>query len=74
MLDHCTGCHSELLVGDQRAGAPPGVDFNTRGQVIDHLGRIYARSADDNRTMPPTDTVSDADRVRLGDWLACGAP
>ena len=74
MLDHCTGCHSALLEEGQRAGAPLGVDFNTQALVQDQLDRIYARSADDNTTMPPTDTVDTWERAALGEWLACGAP
>ena len=42
--------------------------------VFEWLDRVYARSADDNASMPIIDTVDPQDRVRLGDWLACGAP
>lgn len=75
MLTHCVGCHSENLAeGTARGEAPVGVDFNTHALTQDWLERIHARSADDNRTMPPVDTMSDQTRAALGDWLACGAP
>jgi hypothetical protein len=75
LLTHCVGCHSENLEeGASRAHAPIGVDFNTHALTRSWLARIHARSADDNRTMPPVDTMSDATRAQLGDWLACGAP
>lgn len=74
MLDHCTGCHSELLDEGQRANAPLDVDFNTQAQVQDQIDRIYARSGDANDTMPPVNTISAEERIHLGDWLACGTP
>lgn len=75
MLTHCVGCHSENLAeGVGRGHAPVGVDFNTHALTRSWLDRIHARSADDNRTMPPVDTMSDETRAQLGDWLACGAP
>lgn len=74
LLDHCTGCHSEMLTVDQRAGAPLGVNFESKEFAEMWLDRIYARAADDNDTMPPVDSVPDFERVLLGDWLACGAP
>lgn len=74
MLDHCTGCHSQLLGESQRANAPLDVDFNTQVQVQDQIDRIYARSGDANDTMPPVDTIRAEERILLGDWLACGAP
>ena len=73
LLDHCVGCHSENLDEASRAGAPLGVDFNTQALAQTWLARIYARSGDDNTTMPPVDSISPTDRVLLGDWLACGA-
>ena len=75
MLTQCIGCHSDQLAeGAARGSAPVGVDFNSHVQTQAWLLRIYARSADDNSTMPPVDTISPEMRVQLGDWLACGAP
>ena len=74
LLDHCTGCHSGNLAESERAGAPLGVDFETRELAQQWLERIYARAADDNVTMPPVDSVPAHERELLGDWLACGAP
>ena len=74
MLNYCTGCHSSLLPEGQRAGAPLDVDFNDHNATQLWLTRIYARSADTNKTMPPIDTMTDTERYNLGDWLACGAP
>lgn len=75
MLTHCVGCHSEHLAeGTPRGQAPLGVDFNSHARTQAWLERIHARSADQNRTMPPADTMSERTREQLGDWLACGAP
>ena len=72
---HCTECHSAALEGaGERSNAPDTVDLDTREQVQRWTLRIYARSADDNASMPPGGGTSARDRVELGDWLACGAP
>jgi uncharacterized membrane protein len=74
LLDHCTGCHGEAVDVGDRAGAPVDVDLTTQTLVQEWLDRVYARSADDNTSMPVVDNMDPDDRVRLGDWLACGAP
>jgi hypothetical protein len=74
MLSHCTGCHHSSLGEGERAGAPIGVDFDTLAAVRDQADRIWARAADQNATMPPLGGPADDERVRLGEWLACGAP
>jgi hypothetical protein len=44
-------------------------------QVQRHRTRIFARSAADNDSMPPgPDDPPEAEREKLADWLACGAP
>ena len=74
LLTWCVGCHSSHLAKAQRAGAPLSIDFDTPAGVEKHLKRIFARSADDNVTMPPTDAISAVERRLMGDWIACGAP
>jgi len=74
VLSHCAGCHSSNLGAGERAEAPIEVNMETQDLVQEWLIRIYARSADENATMPPVDSVLADERVLLGDWLACGAP
>jgi hypothetical protein len=74
LLTWCVGCHSDHLPKDQRAGAPLGIDFDTPMGIEAHLLRIFARAADANTTMPPTDAISSEERFHLGDWIACGTP
>ncbi len=74
LLTWCVGCHSAQLPKGQRAGAPLSIDFDTPAGIEKHLKRIFARSADNNVTMPPTDAISAAERRLMGDWIACGAP
>jgi uncharacterized membrane protein len=69
----CNSCHSAGS-GD-RQGAPDDVNFDSRGDVADWRARIFARSAADNDSMPPgPDDPPRAERDRLAEWLACGAP
>ncbi|MFK7931097.1 MAG: hypothetical protein AB8H79_23120 [Myxococcota bacterium] len=74
MLSRCAGCHGDAVEEGERLGAPLDVNLTTQAQVQDWLERVYARSADDNVSMPIVDNIDPIDRVRLGDWLACGAP
>ncbi len=70
----CTGCHSADVAGAARYGAPAGVDFDTPAAARAWRERIWLRAGDGNATMPPADGVDLADRARLAEWLACGAP
>lgn len=74
MLTYCTGCHHGSLKEGERAGAPVGVDFDTLAKVRAQADRIWARSGDQNATMPPVGPPPADARARLGEWLACGAP
>ncbi len=72
--NNCTGCHHSALADGQRQNAPPGFDFETVALIRTHADRIWARSGDDNATMPPAGPPAAEERALLGEWLACGAP
>lgn len=74
MLTYCNGCHSSMLPADMRQGAPIEMNFDDLDDVRDHAGRIWARSGDQNLTMPPIGPADEEERALLGEWLACGAP
>jgi hypothetical protein len=43
--------------------------------VVRHRERIYIRAAGSNDSMPPgPDDPPRAERDKLAEWLACGAP
>lgn len=70
---NCQTCHSKS--GSERKGAPGGYDFHDRQAVLQFRERIFARAAADNTTMPPgPDDPPEAERYKLAEWLACGAP
>ncbi|MCA9637166.1 MAG: hypothetical protein KC420_14160, partial [Myxococcales bacterium] len=71
---YCTGCHHVALAKDDRQMAPLGVDFETLDKIRAQADRIWARSGDQNATMPPAGAPADDERAMLGEWLACGAP
>jgi uncharacterized membrane protein len=69
---HCQTCHASNEL--DRRGAPTGFSFDTRAEVLEHADRIYARAAASNTSMPPgPDDPSEAERLMLAEWLACGA-
>lgn len=73
MAKNCQTCHGQPSA--DRKGAPGGYDFGTVEDVRRHEDRIFARAAADNTTMPPgPDDPPPAEREKLAEWLACGAP
>ncbi|MBC8071808.1 MAG: hypothetical protein IAG13_26010 [Deltaproteobacteria bacterium] len=74
VLDYCTSCHGSGLPDGMRQMAPVGLDFDDVEDVRAHAGRIWARAADHNMTMPPAGAAPQDERTWLGEWLACGAP
>lgn len=64
----CVHCH----------GGPNGYSsraFTTVEAIRADRDRIFVNAADDNTSMPPgPDDPPEADRKKLADWLACGAP
>lgn len=73
IAENCQTCHGQAS-GD-RKGAPSDYDFGSLDGVRQWKRRIFVRAAADNVTMPPgPDDPPEADRERLAEWLACGAP
>lgn len=70
---YCQSCHGSNAT--DRAGAPGEYIFDTPDQVKRHAARIFARSAEENDSMPPgPDDPALEERMKLAEWLACGAP
>lgn len=73
LASNCQTCHGRPV--GERNGAPAGYDFGTIEDVRHYQRRIFARAAADNVTMPPgPDDPPAAEREKLAEWLACGAP
>jgi len=73
LLGWCAPCHSTGLAADQRQGAPVGVDFDTVDLARPLAPRIVERAIT-STDMPPGAPLTDADQLRLADWIACGMP
>ncbi len=71
MSTHCTGCHSSLLSGEDRVGAPDGVDLETYDGVLLWADRIDARATGAEPTMPPGGGPTEEDIALLEEWLYC---
>jgi hypothetical protein len=71
-LTYCTACHASGRVGQERHGAPEGMDFDDRDGVMAHAARVAARVSEG--TMPPGGGPTEEERRRFLDWMACGAP
>lgn len=70
---YCNDCHS--VAAEERRGAPQAYIFDTYDQVHVLRERIFIRAAADNITMPPgPDDPPEHERIKLAEWIACGAP
>jgi mono/diheme cytochrome c family protein len=67
---NCLVCHG--------SNGPESPKFDTVEQIRAHIGEIDEQAAAGpnavNTNMPESGSVSEADRRKLGEWLACGAP
>jgi hypothetical protein len=73
MSRYCQGCHASIV--SDRQGAPGEFIFDNVEQIRAHRDRIFARAAGTNDSMPPGPVDPPlAEREKLADWLACGAP
>jgi uncharacterized membrane protein len=69
----CQSCHGASVT--DRNGAPDDIFFDTRDDIWEQRVQVFAQAADSNASMPiGPHGPSDADRKKLADWLACGAP
>jgi hypothetical protein len=77
METYCTECHDSAKSGAQRQDAPPTIDFESLAMLRMWTSQIDKQAAFGpaamNRLMPPDDNPkpSDADRRRLGEFIAC---
>ncbi|MET0340797.1 MAG: hypothetical protein ABW252_07330 [Polyangiales bacterium] len=66
---YCVGCH----LGARAVG---GIDLSTLAGVKEHKDHVIAHAVDEDASepMPPPSArqPTDAERARLGTWLACG--
>jgi len=75
---YCTRCHSSEKTGDERQGAPLDHDFDTEAGFLKHADHVdeHAAAGPDavNTLMPPSNPKpTEAERRKLGEWLACNA-
>jgi mono/diheme cytochrome c family protein len=68
--DHCLACHGST--------GPESPKFDTVEQIRAHSSDIDKQAAAGpngvNTNMPASGSVDEAERRKLGEWLACGAP
>lgn len=79
METYCNRCHSSELTGSDRMGAPSFHDFDTLfgiKAVSNHIDLTAAAGpAVTNDSMPPDGAKpTEAERIQLGEWIACDMP
>lgn len=72
---HCTGCHARAPTDESFTRAPAGVMLDTVADVRQWSDRIRAQAID-THNMPFMNStgMTAAERERLAQWLAAGAP
>ena len=76
---YCQRCHASTVTDLARMGAPVNTTFDTVEDIRFHSHHIdelaAAGPAGTNTEMPPDGAMpTAAERLQLGEWLACGAP
>ena len=75
---YCLACHHEDNVGDRaRTDAPTGINFNRLSGIRQFLARIRLRAGVQGDMPPrllPIPQPTEEERIRLIEWLDCGAP
>jgi uncharacterized membrane protein len=76
---YCQRCHASTVTDLARMGAPADHTFDTAEQIralSHHIDELAAAGpAATNTEMPPDGAMpTGAERLQLGEWLACGAP
>ena len=76
-LAKCTRCHGSSLQGDDRQGAPAGLDFDRASKRKQWAEEMWVEIEADR--MPPprpagSGALSSAEKKAMRGWLACGAP
>jgi uncharacterized membrane protein len=76
---YCQRCHASTVTDLARMGAPVDHTFDTVEQIralSHHIDELAAAGpAATNTEMPPDGAMpTEAERLQLGEWLACGAP
>lgn len=71
---NCLGCHHSKLVGENRFGAPPNINFDSLPLIRQFAGLIRVVATEEGAYMPPAGVTWWWDRVSLKEWLDADLP
>jgi hypothetical protein len=74
LTNWCTPCHASTVVGEDRRGAPVGMDFDGWERASAAATAIAAAAGPDGARMPPGGGMGDDERAGLVAWAECDAP
>ena len=67
--ENCQSCHSSE--SQNRYGAPEGVTFDSKAQVLERIEDIYRVTLSEEADMPPSGGLFENDITLLELWLVC---
>ena len=73
LVETCQGCHSSDLQGEERQGAPVGLDFDLPDGVEGFAAQMVSLATGPDAVMPPQG-IDSALRERFALWVDCGLP
>jgi uncharacterized membrane protein len=75
VAQRCAVCHAARPTQPGFASAPEGVLLDTREHIVGNAQRIYAQAIA-SHAMPIGNIthITEAERAKLGAWIAAGAP
>lgn len=74
MWTACTSCHSSTLSGGERAGAPPGIDYDTYAGAKANADLGVSEVYEGAMPYPDGSGVTDEQKTAFYTWAKCGTP
>jgi uncharacterized membrane protein len=70
----CTACHSSSLAAGSRAGAPPGIDFDTYAAAKANAQTAMDEVFHGDMPLPGSPALSEDEKNQIYNWASCDTP
>lgn len=70
----CTSCHASTLTGGERAGAPPGIDYDVYASAKQYAELGMEEVEEGAMPLPGAPTATDEEKASFYAWVQCGTP
>lgn len=70
----CTSCHASTLSGGDRAGAPPGIDYDVYASAKQYAELGMEEVEEGAMPLPGAPTATEEEKQSFYTWVQCGTP